>query len=86
MQGRWALVRMKGKESDKQPAWLLINDRDDFARREREFSVVDEMPDSVVPLRKKTPAKARSRAAGVVDTATGHPGGRYTAGLGRLAL
>lgn len=51
MQGRWALIRLKGKESDKQPPWLLIKDRDAFARPEREFSVVDEMPDSVVPLR-----------------------------------
>lgn len=57
MQGRWALVRMNGKASDKQPAWLLIKDKDDFARPEREFSVVDEMPDSVVPLRKKNAAK-----------------------------
>ncbi|NMK46502.1 DNA ligase D [Achromobacter sp. Bel] len=57
MQGRWALVRMKAKASDKQPAWLLIKDKDDFARPEREFSVVDEMPDSVVPLRKKQAAK-----------------------------
>ncbi|KAG1381451.1 hypothetical protein G6F59_017910 [Rhizopus arrhizus] len=31
-------------------------------------------------------ARPGSRAAGVVETATGHPGGRYTAGLGRLAL
>lgn len=51
MQGRWALIRLKGKESDKQPPWLLIKDRDAFARPEREFSVVDEMPDSVVRLR-----------------------------------
>ncbi|MGW9063370.1 DNA ligase D [Achromobacter animicus] len=57
MQGRWALIRLKGKESDKQPPWLLIKDRDDFARPEREFSVVDEMPDSVVPLRKSAKAK-----------------------------
>ena len=51
MQGRWALIRLKGKETEKQPPWLLIKDRDDYARAEREFSVVDEMPDSVVPLR-----------------------------------
>lgn len=64
MQGRWALIRLKGKESEKQPPWLLIKDRDDFARPEREFSVVDEMPDSVVPLRKagKGAGKAKSRA------------------------
>ncbi|HEY9321195.1 MAG TPA: DNA ligase D [Achromobacter sp.] len=57
MQGRWALVRMKGKASDKQPPWLLIKDKDEFARSERDFSVVDEMPDSVVPLRDKQAAK-----------------------------
>lgn len=63
MQGRWALIRLKGKESEKQPPWLLIKDRDDFARPEREFSVVDEMPDSVVPLRKtgKDAGKAKPR-------------------------
>ncbi|CAB3635106.1 Multifunctional non-homologous end joining protein LigD [Achromobacter mucicolens] len=61
MQGRWALIRLKGKESDKQPPWLLIKDRDAFARPEREFSVVDEMPDSVVPLRAaKAPSPDRS--------------------------
>lgn len=69
MQGRWALVRMKGKEGDKQPPWLLIKDRDAYARPEREFSVVDEMPDSVVPLRdtkavgKNTKAKAATKSA-----------------------
>ncbi|WP_434648082.1 DNA ligase D [Achromobacter piechaudii] len=57
MQGRWALVRMKGKDGDKQPPWLLIKDRDAYARPEREFSVVDEMPDSVVPLREKAASK-----------------------------
>ncbi|MFD4836542.1 DNA ligase D [Achromobacter sp. NPDC058515] len=67
MQGRWALVRLKGKEAEKQPPWLLIKDRDDFARPEREFSVVDEMPDSVVPLRAsgagRRKVKARSSQA-----------------------
>ncbi|MBO1112306.1 DNA ligase D [Bordetella petrii] len=53
LRGRWALIRMKGKENEKQPPWLLIKDRDDQARDEGEFSVVDEMPDSVVPLRKQ---------------------------------
>jgi bifunctional non-homologous end joining protein LigD len=61
MRGRWALVRLKGKESEKQPPWLLIKDRDDFARPEREFSVVDEMPDSVVPLRGSGAGARQSR-------------------------
>ncbi|MFJ3460209.1 DNA ligase D [Achromobacter spanius] len=64
MQGRWALIRLKGKESEKQPPWLLIKDRDDFSRPEREFSVVDEMPDSVVPLRKAAKSRAKSKAPG----------------------
>lgn len=70
MQGRWALVRMKGKESDKQPPWLLIKDRDDFARAEADFSVVDELPDSVVPLRAKGKkgAKAKAKPDPVPDT------------------
>jgi bifunctional non-homologous end joining protein LigD len=72
MRGRWALVRLKGRESERQPPWLLIKDRDEFARAEREFSVVDEMPDSVVPLRARRekaaaaaaqPAKAAAKSA-----------------------
>ena len=62
MQGRWALVRMKGKENDKQPPWLLIKDRDDFARAQADFSVVDELPDSVVPLRAKGKKGAKAKA------------------------
>ncbi|WP_367850145.1 DNA ligase D [Rhodoferax sp. WC2427] len=48
--GHWALIRMKGR-SEKQTPWLLIKESDGFARPTAEFSVVDEMPDSVVPLR-----------------------------------
>ncbi|MBV6322612.1 DNA ligase D [Duganella violaceipulchra] len=46
MHGRWALVRMKGR-GEKQEPWLLIKEKDDYARPADEFSVVDEMPDSV---------------------------------------
>ncbi|MBC7435729.1 MAG: DNA ligase D, partial [Bdellovibrionales bacterium] len=45
----WTLVRMKGK-GEKQEPWLLIKERDDLARPATEFSVVDEMPDSVAKL------------------------------------
>ncbi|QKY09890.1 DNA ligase D [Janthinobacterium lividum] len=61
MHGNWVLVRMKGtgdKRSEKQPAWLLIKEKDAFARPALEFSVVDEFPDSVknkaMPKRKKS--------------------------------
>ncbi|HUH60193.1 MAG TPA: DNA ligase D [Candidimonas sp.] len=46
LRGKWALVRMKGK-SEKQDPWLLIKEKDEFVRPAGEFSVVDEMPDSV---------------------------------------
>ena len=46
LHGKWVIVRMKGK-LEKQPAWLLIKEQDEFVRPAAEFSVVDEMPDSV---------------------------------------
>ena len=49
MHGRWALVRMRGKGEDKEP-WLLIKEKDEYVRPAAEFSVVDEMPDSVKAL------------------------------------
>lgn len=64
MHGRWALIRMKGK-GEKQEPWLLIKEKDDYARPASEFSVIDEMPDSVKDL--KAPAapvkKAKAAAA-----------------------
>jgi bifunctional non-homologous end joining protein LigD len=50
LQGRWALVRMHGKGKDRQPPWLLVKEKDAFERPATEFSVVDEMPDSVKAL------------------------------------
>jgi len=59
MHGRWALVRMKGK-GEKQEPWLLIKEKDSYARPAAEFSVVDEMPDSVQDL---APVPAASASA-----------------------
>jgi bifunctional non-homologous end joining protein LigD len=55
--GRWALVRMKSR-GEKQEAWLLIKEKDEHARPATEFSVIDEMPDSVARLKDPTPAPA----------------------------
>jgi bifunctional non-homologous end joining protein LigD len=49
LKGKWTLVRMKGR-SEKQDPWLLIKEKDEFVRSSTEFSVVDEMPDSVSQL------------------------------------
>lgn len=60
LKGRWALVRMKGK-SESQDPWLLIKEKDEFQRPSTEFSVVDEMPDSVArePDHPDPPAQGR---------------------------
>ena len=64
LQGRWTLVRMKGKESDRQPPWLLIKEADDFARSAEDFEVVEAQPDSVAGLAPPLPpAQAPGRAA-----------------------
>ncbi|QJE02714.1 DNA ligase D [Massilia forsythiae] len=50
LHGRWVLVRMKPRAGERQEAWLLIKERDDYARPAAEYSVIDAMPDSVKDL------------------------------------
>ena len=79
LHGRWVLVRMKGKGDDKreqQAPWLLIKEKDLFARAAAEYSVVDEWPDSVKalgpPARKTAmPAEGGHREALHVGLPTG---------------
>ena len=61
MHGRWVLVRMKGR-GEKQEGWLLIKENDEYARPSEEFSVVDEMPDSVKDLPMPKPARGKVAA------------------------
>ena len=75
MHGKWVLVRMKGK-GEKQEPWLLIKEKDDYARPAEEFSVIDEMPDSVkaLPLpgsASPMPAKVEKGAAKVAAPKAG---------------
>ena len=67
MHGRWVLVRLRGHEDDKQEPWLLIKENDEYARPAGEFSVVDEMPDSVrdlpMPEHGAAPPKAARKPA-----------------------
>jgi bifunctional non-homologous end joining protein LigD len=63
LHGRWTLVRMKGRGDQRQDPWLLIKERDELARPAAEFSVVDEMPDSVKNLEDRpAPVAAGTRA------------------------
>jgi bifunctional non-homologous end joining protein LigD len=80
LRGRWALVRMHGKKDDKQDAWLLIKENDDYARPAAEFSVVDQFPDSVAEMPMPTlaaavpaPAAAPSRAKRGKASGSGMP-------------
>jgi bifunctional non-homologous end joining protein LigD len=91
--GRWALVRMKSR-GEKQEAWLLIKEKDDHARPAAEFSVIDEMPDSVAHLRdpeagrRKPAAKTKSaNSANSISLAGKHAkGGMRPAGAVKAAL
>ncbi|MBP6017922.1 MAG: DNA ligase D [Burkholderiaceae bacterium] len=70
LRGKWVLVRMKGKQN-KQDAWLLIKENDEFSRSTNEFSVVDEMPDSVAHLsadKANLPATFKPQLATLVDS------------------
>ena len=50
LKGHWALVRMKNKDEKKQEPWLFIKEKDEYVRPSGEYSVVDEMPESVAEL------------------------------------
>lgn len=49
LNGIWVFIRMKSA-GEKNESWLLIKENDAYARPASEFSVVDEMPDSVAQL------------------------------------
>ncbi|MGY4532016.1 bifunctional non-homologous end joining protein LigD [Pseudomonas sp. TE3786] len=71
LSGEWALVRTRLKGSGDKEQWLLIKERDEVARPASEYSVVDELPLSVLsgnPLGKdkkvsSKAGKAKSRAS-----------------------
>ncbi|MFC0254063.1 DNA ligase D [Massilia consociata] len=62
MHGRWVLVRMRGRSDERQESWLLIKENDEYARPAEEFSVVDELPDSVKDLPMPTPGRGKVAA------------------------
>ena len=71
LQGRWVLVRMKGK-GEKQVPWLLIKEKDALARASDDYSVVDERPESVKGLAAPAPtavARAPQKASKSKDAA-----------------
>ncbi len=76
MHGRWTLVRMKGR-GEKQEPWLLIKEKDDYARPADAFSLVDEMPDSVKDL--PMPARAARKVEALREDEQEAPAGKKVA-------
>jgi bifunctional non-homologous end joining protein LigD len=77
LRGHWTLVRMKGRGNGRQDPWLLIKERDGEARTAAQYSVVDEMPDSVQELadRPITAAATRAASPAAKAAASGPPAG-----------
>jgi bifunctional non-homologous end joining protein LigD len=79
LKGKWALVRMKNKEGEKQEPWLLIKEKDEYVRPASEFSVVDEMPGSVanrtvqgsleVPARENDNSRSKRNSSEIAEGA-----------------
>jgi bifunctional non-homologous end joining protein LigD len=83
LHGHWTLVRMHGRGDDerRQP-WLLIKERDEFVRTSAQYSVVDEMPDSVRDLEDRpAPKTASAGSTNAPAAADGPPPGARKAAL-----
>jgi bifunctional non-homologous end joining protein LigD len=57
LRGRWTLVRMHGREGERQEPWLLIKENDDEARPASEYDIVEDLPDSIVSRTRAVKAK-----------------------------
>jgi len=85
LHGKWTLVRMKGRGDERQEPWLLIKEKDQYVRPASEYSVVDEMPDSVKALADRPAPRAAARPvatpASAPAAASGPPAGARKAKL-----
>jgi len=98
LHGAWALIRIKSRDR-KQNVWLLIKEKDDYVRPATDYSVVDEMPDSVAKLKTVKPpggiavaknatntgrAKGKAKAKGKAAAKSARSGRRGAAGAAAL--
>ena len=85
LHGHWTLVRMKGRGNGREDPWLLIKERDAWARPAGGFSVVDELPDSVKDLEDRPasvpPPGSHPSSAVPAAPASGPPEGAVPARL-----
>ena len=73
LQGHWTLVRMGGKRARDDNAWLLIKERDEYARPAAEFDVVEAMPDSVLGGTKAKASTKKSAPKAAASAAKARP-------------
>ena len=61
LKGAWVLVRMHGRAGESgKPNWLLIKEKDEFARDSDDEAIIDEAPDSAASGRTMEEIAARS--------------------------
>lgn len=60
LRGKWALIRMRGRQDDKDDAWLLIKEKDDKTRPQDEYDVTEALPHSVGAATSRTKTSARA--------------------------
>lgn len=81
LKGRWALVRMHGpRERADKPNWLLIKDRDEYARGKDTPGITEQAPDSAMTHRSMEQIAAN--ADSVWDSAKGFESGAGTPSKG----
>ncbi|MFS2036931.1 DNA ligase D [Polaromonas sp. CT11-55] len=90
LKGGWTLVRMRGRADESHEPWLLIKEQDEHARPEKEYDVLQALPNSVLsgrPLPRdaaekpgKAPGKAAAKKA-AAQTAADIPEGAVKAKL-----
>ena len=73
LRGHWNLVRMKPREGERSPSWLLIKEKDAEAHPEADFDVLKERPGSVL---KKKAAKPRDKRPAAIAPQPAKPGKR----------
>src|SRR5690606_25591001 len=72
LQGGFTLVRMRQRENERQPSWLLIKEKDEYARPTQQFDVLVERAESV----KSAPAAGNARKGAKSGAGAGKTGAR----------
>ena len=90
LKGGWTLVRMHGRGDESHEPWLLIKEQDEHARPEKEYDVLQALPNSVLsgrPLPRdaaEKPGKAPGKAT--AKKASAHVAGDIPEGAAKAKL